>query len=289
MLIPENGVHQTSERYFFTPFSLARELFYYPTRCGHYFCNSLYSFSHQSEIARQGDHNQNIMLFLIQAGAMELTLNGTPTLATAGQTVIFDCREPYRYTASDGMEFTWLLFNGLNTRDFYRRILLARGGRHVFAPPAVPEIARLLDGLLSGCAADERPSEAARSQLIHRLLCLLLLDEHGTAPDRSDRIAQAIRYMHRHLHEALTVQEVAAAVNLSQSHFSRAFKARTGYSPYVYIVLRRIDKAKYLLTSTQQTVSEVAYASGYNSEENFIHSFQKHVGIPPGLFRKYPV
>ena len=98
MLIPENGVHQTSERYFFTPSSLARELFYYPTRCGHYFCNSLYSFSHQSEIARQGDHNQNIMLFLIQAGAMELTLNGTPTLATAGQTVIFDCREPYRYT-----------------------------------------------------------------------------------------------------------------------------------------------------------------------------------------------
>lgn len=289
MLIPESGVHQTSERYFFTPSSLARELFYYPTRCGHYFCNNLYSFSHQSEIARQGDHNQNIMLFLIQAGAMELTLNGTPTLATAGQTVIFDCREPYRYTASDGMEFTWLLFNGLNTRDFYRRILLARGGRHVFAPPAVPEIARLLDGLLSGCAADERPSEAARSQLIHRLLCLLLLDEHGTAPDRSDRIAQAIRYMHRHLHEALTVQEVAAAVNLSQSHFSRAFKARTGYSPYEYIVLRRIDKAKYLLTSTQQTVSEVAYASGYNSEENFIHSFQKHVGIPPGLFRKYPV
>ena len=289
MLIPENGVHQTSERYFFTPSSLARELFYYPTRCGHYFCNSLYSFSHQSEIARQGDHNQNIMLFLIQAGAMELTLNGTPTLATVGQTVIFDCREPYRYTASDGMEFTWLLFNGLNTRDFYRRILLARGGRHVFAPPAVPEIARLLDGLLSGCAPDERPSEAARSQLIHRLLCLLLLDEHGTAPDRSDRIAQAIRYMHRHLHEALTVQEVAAAVNLSQSHFSRALKARTGYSPYEYIVLRRIDKAKYLLTSTQQTVSEVAYASGYNSEENFIHSFQKHVGIPPGLFRKYPV
>ncbi len=289
MLISESGVHQTSERYFFTPSSLARELFYYPTRCGHYFCSHLYSFSHQSEIARQGDHNQNIMLFLIQSGAMELELSNTPLLAAAGQTVIFDCREPYCYQGADGLEFTWLLFNGLNTRDFYRRILQARGGRHAFAPPSVSEIARLLDILLSGCAADERLSEAACSQLIHRLLCLLLLDERSAAQDGSDRIAQAIRYMHRHLSEPLSVQDIAAAVNLSASHFSRQFKARTGYSPYEYIVLRRIDKAKYLLTSTRQTVGEVAFATGYNSEENFIHSFQKHVGIPPGLFRKYPV
>ena len=83
MLIPEKGVHQTSERYFFTPSSLARELFYYPTRGGHYFCSSLYSFDHRSEIAMQGDHNQNIMLFYIHSGAMELTLGGVRALATA--------------------------------------------------------------------------------------------------------------------------------------------------------------------------------------------------------------
>lgn len=81
MLIPEKGVHQTSERYFFTPSSLARELFYYPTRGGHYFCSSLYSFDHRSEIAMQGDHNQNIMLFYIHSGAMELTLGGVRALA----------------------------------------------------------------------------------------------------------------------------------------------------------------------------------------------------------------
>ena len=49
MLIPEEGVHQTSERYFFTPSSLARDLFYYATRCGHYFCNHHYSFSRSEE------------------------------------------------------------------------------------------------------------------------------------------------------------------------------------------------------------------------------------------------
>ncbi|MFR4414188.1 MAG: hypothetical protein ACLT4C_02315 [Butyricicoccus sp.] len=42
---------------------------------------------------------------------MELTLNGTPAIAGAGQIVLFDCREPYSYAASDGLEFTWPLFS----------------------------------------------------------------------------------------------------------------------------------------------------------------------------------
>ena len=289
MQIPEAGVQQTSERYFFTPSSLARELFYYATRCGHYFCSHAYSFSHQSEIAREGDHNRNIMLFVLRDGAMELEIAGETVLAAAGQTVLFDCREPYRYTASDGLEFFWLLFNGLNTRSFYHRILQARGGRHVFAPPAYREILRQLDELLRSCAADERPGEAAVSQMLHRMLCLLLLDESKPGAPGDDRLAQAIRFMNRNLRRPLSVQEVAQAVNLSPSHFSRRFKAQTGYSPYEYIVLRRIDEAKHLLTATRLSVKEVAYQTGYNSEENFIHSFQKNVGISPGLFRQYPI
>lgn len=289
MLIPEKGVHQTSERYFFTPSSLARELFYYPTRGGHYFCSSLYSFDHRSEIAMQGDHNQNIMLFYIHSGAMELTLGSVRALAASGQVVLFDCREPYRYAASDGLEFSWLLFNGLNTHAFYRRILQAHGGRQVFMPSGVSEIAQLLDSIFTGCAADERPGEAQLSQMLHRILGLLLLNDTSPTHAGSDRIAEAIRYMNRHLFEELSVQEVAASISLSPSHFSRQFKAKTGYSPYEYIILRRIDKAKYLLTSTQLSVKEIAYATGYNSEENFIHSFRSNVGIAPGLFRKHPI
>ncbi len=289
MLIPESGVHQISERYFFTPSSTAHELFYYATRCGHYFCSGEYSFWHRSEIAQQGDHNQNIMLFAVQDGAMELELEGKSMLATSGQIVLFDCALPYRYRAFDGLEFKWLLFNGLNTRLFYRRILQTRGDRHVFAPNTFPQIVQRLDTLLDSCAADSRLSEAACSQLLHQILCQLLVEETGQEPHSGSSIAQAIRYMKTHLYDPINVRQVAEAVNLSPSHFSRQFKRSTGHSPYEYIVLRRIDRAKYLLTSTALSVKEIAYQIGYNSEENFIHSFQKNVGISPGLFRKYPI
>lgn len=289
MLIREAGVHQTSERYYFTPSALAQELFYYPTRCGHYFCNQAYSFGYRSEIALQGDHNQNIMLLAIQDGALDLELNGKQTLATTGQVVLFDCREPYRYRGTNGLEFSWLLFNGLNARDFYRRILQVRGEKHVFVPAAYSEILSQLDTLLSSCASGNRLSEAACSQLLHRMLCLMLLDDADIVRDNDTVITRSIRYMNEHLFEQITVADAAAAVSLSPSHFSRQFKRHTGYSPYEYIVLRRLDKAKYMLTSTQLTVKEIAYQIGYNSEENFIHSFQKNVGISPSLFRKYPI
>lgn len=289
MLIPETGVHQISERYFFTPSALARDLFYYPSRCGHYFCDHTYSFNHQDKIAQQSDHNNHIMLFLIQNGALELKIDGWDMLATRGQFVLFDCRHPYQYQASDGFEFIWLLFNGLNSSSFYQRIIRSHGGHHVFSTASLPEILQLLDSLLSSCASGERMSEAAYSQLLHRMLCLLLLTENPPEKAETDRIALAIRYMNAHLFEPINVKAVAESVNWSQSHFSREFKAHTGYSPYEYIILRRIDKAKHMLTSTQMTVKQIAYHTGYNSEENFIHSFQKNVGLSPSLFRKYPI
>jgi len=85
------------------------------------------------------------------------------------------------------------------------------------------------------------------------------------------------------------VEQVAAAVGFSPAYFSKTFKSQTGFSPYEYIVLRRIDEAKELLTSTRLSVKEIAYQVGYNSIENFVHSFQKKVGVPPGMFRKVPV
>lgn len=287
MQIPEPGVLQTSERYFFTPSSLAEELFYYPTRCGHYFCDGNYHFSCQSETALQAGHRLNLMLLAVEHGALALRIEGALETAYRGEIVLFDCRQEHEYQAEDGTEFFWLLFNGSSSEAFYRRILQSRNMRHAFAPPDYTDTVRGIARLVSACASGERLTEASCSQLLHRILCGLLLAGERAAQPQDNPIARAIRYMNKSLSGPLSVQEVAQSVNLSPSHFSRLFKGHTGYSPYEYIVLRRLDEAKYLLTDTSLSVKEIAYRVGYNSEENFIHSFQKKVGVSPSVFREY--
>lgn len=289
MDIPEAGVLNSSLRYFFTPSSLASELFYYPTRAGRYFCDHRYAFNHDVETARLASHRLNLMLICVCRGELRFVLEGETASAMPGQAALFDCRRPHEYSAQDDTEFCWMLFNGLNAEALYRRILQNKGGRHVFAPAGFSEIARGIGELVSSCETGERMSEAACSQLIHHLLCELLLGGESSGGEENQAVNAAIGFINRNLYRTITVGDVAAAASFSAAHFSRVFKLQTGYSPYEYILLRRIDEAKHLLASTRLSVKEIAYRTGYNSEENFIHSFQKKVGVSPGTFREYPI
>lgn len=97
---------------------------------------------------------------------------------------------------------------------------------------------------------------------------------------------KARQFILEHIHEKITVQQLAAAVHMSASHFSRVFKQQTGFSPYDYVLIVRLNKAKELLQKTEMTVASIAYETGFNSESNFISFFTESEGISPGKFRK---
>ena len=148
----------------------------------------------------------------------------------------------------------------------------------------------MLDSLRSACAEDARLSEARCSQLIHRLLCLLLLDETTESTAGGDRIAQAIRYMNRHLFEPIGVQDAAAAVSLSPSHFSRQFKARTAIRHMSISCLRRIDKAKYMLASTELSGQGNRLRDRLQQPRRISFTASaRTLALHPEFFRKYPV
>ncbi|MDY3618624.1 AraC family transcriptional regulator [Agathobaculum sp.] len=288
MDIHEPGVLSRSVRYFFTPSSLAERLFFYPTRVGHYYCGRQYRFGWQCEVAREAGHHLNFMLFLVRRGALELNVEGVSCRAEPGGLALFDCKKQHEYRAAgDDLEFYWLLFNGVQAEAFYRQILSLHGGSHVF-PSADPAQTRLLfDRLITYGEFQQRVPEHACSEIIYTLLCELLASSADTACDTP--VGRSIAFMDRHFESELSVEEVAAHVGLSSSHFTKLFRARTGYSPYEYITLRRIDRAKSLLLSTGRTVRQIAFDTGYNSEENFIRAFKKKVGVSPTGFRRYPV
>lgn len=286
MHFTEAGILPRSVRYLFTPSSLAERLFFYPTRIGHYFCNRDYHFHGNCEIAMQPGHHLHYMVFQIKQGILALQLEGTSYTASAGSMVLFDCKRPHEYWArTDDLEFYWMVFDGPMAQPFYQQILLMRENQQLFPAPDVAQVLLLFERLLTYAGLSARRPEHTMAELIHSLLCMLLAGP-GNADTLVDR---ALAFMDARFTESLSVEDIAAQVGLSASHFTKYFRQQTGYSPHEYMVLRRIDHAKELLLSTDQTISQIAYASGYNSEENFIRSFKKKVGTSPTLFRRYPI
>ena len=288
MQIGECGVSARSVRYLFTPSSFAERMFYYPTRIGHYFCDRGYRFGSHSEIAMQPGHRLGYMLFLIKQGQLDTTIEGQRAVASSRSFVLFDCQRPYEYRAlTDDLEFYWLLLNGGQSALFYEQ-LLAQNGAHVFSAGDVMQAQLLLTQLLT-YGETARRAERDSSEIIYRLLCGLLAQDGGAEDEWSAVIARAAAFLDERLGADLTVDEVAAHVGLSTSYFTKQFRTHTGYSPHEYLTLQRVHRAKELLISTRLTVKQIAYETGYRSEDNFIRSFKKKVGVSPGTYRAFPV
>lgn len=104
---------------------------------------------------------------------------------------------------------------------------------------------------------------------------------------RQDPIQVAIAYIQENYQRSdISLQQVADEVNLSQSHLSSQFKMRTGSSYVRYLTTIRIDNAKKLLRTTDQSVANIAEVVGYPNTTNFYRHFQKHTGMTPAMYRQ---
>lgn len=138
-------------------------------------------------------------------------------------------------------------------------------------------------------ASDNKPSEINWSLDIYKILAELLNPLHISIKNNTsyeDSIQDAKKYISDHLNEKLTVQDIADIIHMSPSHFSRVFRQQTGFSPYDFVLVSRLNRAKDFLQKTDMSISQIAFDIGFNSESNFIYFFTKSTGLSPSRFRK---
>jgi len=101
-----------------------------------------------------------------------------------------------------------------------------------------------------------------------------------------DIIHKSLDYIRNNYQNKITLEDVAGAVYLSPSYFSKIFKEEMNVNLNTYINHIRIEKSKQLLVSDQVKMIDVAGMVGYEDQSYFSKVFKKVVGVTPGYYRE---
>lgn len=114
--------------------------------------------------------------------------------------------------------------------------------------------------------------------MIHRQRCELTQKK---LTDNEIIIQNASKYIADNYCEHLSLQALASKYAMSESHFSKTFKFYTGFGVSEYITIVRMRKAEELLKTKKLSITETAYACGFNDSNYFASVFKKYKGITP--------
>lgn len=100
-----------------------------------------------------------------------------------------------------------------------------------------------------------------------------------------DDIGAALRAMHADIAHRWTVGELAGVAHMSRSAFAASFKKQVGTAPLDYLIQWRMSLARDALRRNTRSISELALATGYESESAFSTAFRRVAGASPQQFR----
>lgn len=273
----EKNVNKSSDYYVYLPTTDTEKYFLYPLCIGRFIYETGYSL-------RRNSYNSFLLMY-IEKGSLDIMLQGKRVHADAGEFVIMDCYLPHGYESSGGWISTWLHFDGHAARKYYEMIIQKLG--NVFSVPDAYYVLHKMQEMLDGFRKGDALNEIWLSGIITDILtCIFSLDTGSVKSASKGKICeQAISYIHEHISEKLSIEELSQSAMMSPYHFLRVFTNETGYTPHQYIIRLRINMGEYLLISTDMPVSEIAAETGFSSEAAFCTAFRKQKKCTPGSCR----
>jgi AraC-like DNA-binding protein len=125
-------------------------------------------------------------------------------------------------------------------------------------------------------------------QLVSRFLGSGGFVSKNTRPIPS-KILESMSYIQLNLDKKLTVAALATRSNQNHDYFSRQFLTHTGQRPMNYIHEKKIERAQYLITTTDKTFMEIAIDTGFANLPHFSKIFKQIVKLAPGEYRRQSI
>lgn len=230
-----------------------------------------------------------LIVILCTEGRGHLDVGESVVAVGVGDALVIRPRTPHAYRADVGDPWTiwWLHVAGPDADDFCEAICGPARTHASIAPRDILAATDCAREVLARMESDDTASslyEAAGAAW--RLLAGLAADRlRGPAATR-DRIQIALDHVRRHPDQPVQVSELARAANLSVSHFSTLFAAETGASFVEYVRSLRMARARELLVTTDDTITDIARRVGYPDPFYFARIFRRVNGSTPTDYRR---
>jgi AraC family transcriptional regulator len=96
-----------------------------------------------------------------------------------------------------------------------------------------------------------------------------------------NRLQQSINYIHAHLDGDLSMVQIASSVNTSPNYFASLFKQAKGISLHQYVIQQRVERARFLLETTDLPIADIASQVGFASQSHLARHCKIFTGMTP--------
>lgn len=228
---------------------------------------------------------------LVLSGKGTHFLNGRTHPLTRGDVTLLNPSDFHQVQVEEELEIINVSFEeSLIRPQLLERFLQERSHIHIRLTEKVVSELTVLLHLLQEELSREKPY---RELLVRNLLesVFVLLLRH--LPERKEKMSmqkeplqRALLFLHGHFRENPSLSAAASVAGLTPNYFSEQFHRGTGKTFKEYLCDLKLSHAKKLLDTSSLSVTEICYASGFQSLSHFLRLFQKSVHCTPSQWRR---
>lgn len=159
---------------------------------------------------------------------------------------------------------------------------------HYRNPSLVPEIDAIFQRVKEEASNIDDLSQEIFRCYTNMLFFLLLRNQNTVTHAREDKhyVDDALEYLQNNFTSSVTLPDIAGRYFVCPEHFSRVFKAKTGFNFSEYLNILRLQKAEALLKQMSAApITDISTACGFNDSNYFSLKFKELYGIPPKKFQ----
>lgn len=194
----------------------------------------------------------------------------------------------YHPSSTKGWKSYWIGFKGKNINDRVKAGFLSPE-KPIYHVGYSNEIIALYEEAYKTAQEEAAYSQQTLAGIVNHLIGKMYSLERNIILSKDskhvDIINKARLRIRESLEDTLTIQEIAQELGISYSSFRKLFKEHTGFAPALYQQNLKLQRAKELLSTTDESIKEIAYRLNFESPDYFSAKFKNQTGMKPSDFR----